>query len=104
MPTNPVTFRATLKDHPSDLCLTVARLHTQFEDQGWVKNMPIMLWREKEGTMDSVLGTVVIDEDHFVRGLQELFPDYAITKIRKGPSDEHQSHRSTDRSNVGSIL
>lgn len=89
MAANPVTFRATLDDYQSPVCVTVARMHLGYENEPLQKLVPITVWEEDpekrmtdEG-VKKVLANVILDEDHFLNGLRHLFPDFEITRRRK---------------------
>ena len=71
---NPVTFTGSAKRESSEkVALTVGRLHLG-TNEGLQKFLTAVMWTGDD-TNPQVLGHIVIDEDHFVRGLKLLFPN-----------------------------
>ncbi len=69
---NPVTFRHS-KSHPNQepIALTIGRLHIGVAGE-MNKWMPCAMFRD-DGS-NTVLGHVILDEDHFLEGMYHLFP------------------------------
>lgn len=82
MGTNPVTFRGKdMRNSVRKMAMTVLRMHLGFNRDKLDKLVTVAMWDCTDGDPTSeadaaarAQGSVILDEDHVVRGLQELFP------------------------------
>lgn len=85
-PINPVTFTGRTHDG-KEIKLSIGRLHIGSKDRKEVpdgmnrlhgpeqvkKNITCIVWQGEENNVET-LKELIIDEDHFIKGLQHLFP------------------------------
>ena len=83
---NPVTFRGVLaRGSDEKVNLTIGRTHLkEGENAAFQKFVTAVVWGgdSESPNEEDIIGHVVLDETHFLQGLQHLFPKGELHAVR----------------------